>query len=54
VIADANGNLFGTTAYGGSGTCLLFGYNVGCGVAYELSPGDYTLRDVLRIRCAGL
>jgi len=38
VIADANGNLFGTTAYGGSGTCLLFGDNVGCGVAYELSP----------------
>jgi len=25
VIADANGNLFGTTAYGGSGICLLFG-----------------------------
>jgi uncharacterized repeat protein (TIGR03803 family) len=38
VIADANGNLFGTTAYGGSGICLLFGDNVGCGVAYELSP----------------
>ena len=34
VIADANGNLYGTTAYGGSGICLLFGGNVGCGVAY--------------------
>jgi uncharacterized repeat protein (TIGR03803 family) len=38
VIADANGNLYGTTAYGGSGTCILLGGNVGCGVAYELSP----------------
>jgi uncharacterized repeat protein (TIGR03803 family) len=38
VIADANGNLYGTTAYGGSGICLLFGGNVGCGVVYELSP----------------
>ena len=38
VIADAGGNLYGTTAYGGSGTCLLFGGDVGCGVAYELSP----------------
>src|SRR5580698_1660759 len=25
VIADAGGNLYGTTAYGGSGICLLFG-----------------------------
>jgi uncharacterized repeat protein (TIGR03803 family) len=37
-IIDGNGNLFGTTAYGGNGTCLLFGDNVGCGVVYELSP----------------
>jgi uncharacterized repeat protein (TIGR03803 family) len=37
-IIDADGNLYGTTAYGGSGTCLLFGDNVGCGVVYELSP----------------
>ena len=37
-IIDGDGNLYGTTAYGGSGTCLLFGYNVGCGVVYELSP----------------
>src|SRR3984957_15656583 len=37
-IIDGNGNLYGTTAYGGSGTCLLFGDNVGCGVVYELSP----------------
>jgi hypothetical protein len=38
VIADKSGNLYGTTAYGGSGTCILLGGNVGCGVAYELSP----------------
>jgi len=37
-IIDGNGNLYGTTAYGGNGTCLLFGDNVGCGVVYELSP----------------
>ena len=37
-IIDGDGNLYGTTAYGGSGTCLLFGDNVGCGVVYELSP----------------
>ena len=37
-IIDGNSNLYGTTAYGGSGTCLLFGDNVGCGVVYELSP----------------
>src|ERR1700722_11441968 len=36
-IIDGNGNLYGTTAYGGSGTCLLFGDNVGCGTVYELS-----------------
>jgi hypothetical protein len=38
VIIDANNNLYGTAAYGGSGTCILLGYNVGCGVVYELSP----------------
>jgi len=37
-IIDGNGNLYGTAAYGGSGACLLFGDNVGCGVVYELSP----------------
>ncbi|HWY53739.1 MAG TPA: choice-of-anchor tandem repeat GloVer-containing protein [Terriglobales bacterium] len=38
VIVDAKGNLYGTTAYGGSGTCILLGSNVGCGIVYELSP----------------
>jgi hypothetical protein len=38
VILDAKGNLYGTTAYGGTGTCILLGGNVGCGLVYELSP----------------
>jgi hypothetical protein len=38
VILDAKGNLYGTTPYGGTGTCLLLGGNVGCGLIYELSP----------------
>jgi uncharacterized repeat protein (TIGR03803 family) len=32
LISDAAGNLYGTTAYGGTGTC-----NLGCGTVYELS-----------------
>ncbi len=31
---DANGNLYGTTQYGGANTC----YNNGCGTVFELSP----------------
>src|SRR5277367_449262 len=38
VLVDAKGNLYGTTAYGGSGTCILLGSNVGCGIVFELSP----------------
>lgn len=38
LIVDASGNLYGTTAYGGSGVCILLGGDVGCGVVYELSP----------------
>jgi hypothetical protein len=38
VILDTKGNLYGTTPYGGAGTCLLLGGNVGCGLIYELSP----------------
>jgi uncharacterized repeat protein (TIGR03803 family) len=36
VILDAAGNVYGTTAYGGSGPCTLFGSTVGCGVVYEM------------------
>jgi len=38
VIIDEQGNLYGTTAYGGNGPCELFGSTTGCGIVYELSP----------------
>lgn len=38
VIFDQAGNLYGTTAYGGTGKCQLFGGRVGCGTVYELMP----------------
>ncbi len=38
VILDAAGNVYGTTAYGGTGDCVLLGTNAGCGTVYELSP----------------
>jgi hypothetical protein len=38
VILDASGNVYGTTAYGGTGGCVLLGTTVGCGTVYELSP----------------
>ena len=38
VVLDAAGNVYGTTAYGGTGDCVLLGTSAGCGVVYELSP----------------
>jgi len=38
LVADQEGNLYGTTAYDGSGQCKLVGGLVGCGTVYELSP----------------
>jgi len=38
VILDAEGNLYGTTAYGGGSSCTFLGTVVGCGIVYELSP----------------
>jgi hypothetical protein len=39
LVADSNGNLYGTTAYGGSGGCEDENYFViGCGTVFELSP----------------
>jgi hypothetical protein len=38
VILDAAGNLYGTTAYGGAGGCILFGSTEGCGSVFELTP----------------
>jgi uncharacterized repeat protein (TIGR03803 family) len=38
LIRDAAGNLYGVTAYGGTGDCVLLGVQAGCGTVYELSP----------------
>jgi hypothetical protein len=38
LIIDSAGNLYGTTAYGGAGNCILSGALMGCGMVYELSP----------------
>jgi len=38
LLIDSQGNLYGTTAYGGTGDCVLLGVKGGCGTLYELSP----------------
>jgi hypothetical protein len=38
LVIDSAGNLYGTTGYGGTGSCVLSGTKVGCGTVYELSP----------------
>jgi hypothetical protein len=38
VIFDTTGKLYGVTAYGGTGDCVLLGIKGGCGTVYELSP----------------
>jgi uncharacterized repeat protein (TIGR03803 family) len=38
LVIESLGNLYGTTAYGGSGGCILLGLLYGCGTVYELSP----------------
>jgi hypothetical protein len=38
LIIDGKENLYGTTAYGGDGSCILLGTKAGCGIVYELSP----------------
>jgi hypothetical protein len=38
LVIDSSGNLYGTTAYGGTGSCVLLGEEVGCGTVFELSP----------------
>ena len=37
LLIDSQGNLYGTTAYGGTGDCVLLGVKGGCGTVYELS-----------------
>jgi hypothetical protein len=38
LLIDSHGNLYGTTAYGGTGDCVLLGVKGGCGTLFELSP----------------
>ena len=38
VIADASGNIYGTSSYGGTGDCVLLGIKGGCGTVFEVSP----------------
>ncbi len=38
LLIDAQGNLYGVTAYGGTGNCTLLGVAAGCGTVFELSP----------------
>jgi len=38
VVIDAQGNLYGTTSYGGSGPCTSMYYGNGCGVVWEITP----------------
>jgi len=37
LVMDAAGNLYGTTAFGGSGTCIALGMR-GCGTVFKLDP----------------
>ena len=38
VTFDTAGNIYGTTIYGGAGTCVLDSVTPGCGTVYELVP----------------
>jgi hypothetical protein len=38
VLIDKAGNLYGSTSYGGSGSCVLLGTKTGCGMVFKLSP----------------
>jgi uncharacterized repeat protein (TIGR03803 family) len=38
LLIDGQGNLYGVTAYGGTGDCVLLGVPAGCGTVYEISP----------------
>jgi hypothetical protein len=40
IVMDTDGNIYGRTAYGGTGACFLLGTNEGCGTVFELSPPD--------------
>ncbi|HTA23441.1 MAG TPA: choice-of-anchor tandem repeat GloVer-containing protein [Terriglobales bacterium] len=38
LVIDSEGNLYGTTAYGGTGNCVILQIHGGCGTVFELSP----------------
>jgi len=38
LVIDSAGNLYGTTAYGGTGNCVVLGTLMGCGTVFEMSP----------------
>jgi uncharacterized repeat protein (TIGR03803 family) len=38
LVADLHGNLYGTTAAGGTAKCVVGGTDIGCGTVFELSP----------------
>jgi uncharacterized repeat protein (TIGR03803 family) len=38
LILDAAGNLYGVTAYGGTGKCAVLGTTMGCGSVFRLTP----------------
>ena len=40
VTFDSAGNLYGTTTFGGTGTCILDAEVPGCGTIFELIPGS--------------
>lgn len=39
LIQATDGNLYGTTTYGGTHVCPLHGPNVGCGTVFKITPG---------------
>jgi uncharacterized repeat protein (TIGR03803 family) len=38
LLIDPTGNLYGVTAYGGDGGCVVLGIRGGCGTVFEMSP----------------
>src|SRR5438270_3689243 len=56
LISDSAGNLYGTTYYGGDGTCSD-SFATGCGIVFELSPqitGGYSKRTLHQFRNDGI